>query len=98
MCWQYICPGELLLLLVTNSFQSWTSLLVSRLKLVSLFLEIIVLACWAIWTSQNDFIFKDIVPNLYKSRRIFKDEMALHVHVAKRKPYSGFQSWVQNFV
>ena len=61
-------------------------------------MDIVILVCWAIWKTRNNFIFQGIVPNLYGCRRIFKDELSLLVHKATRKTYAGLSDWVQHFL
>jgi hypothetical protein len=62
------------------------------------FLELITLVCWALWIIRNEFIFKGIPPSIYRSRNIFKDELALLLHKAGRKSYVGMRAWVEAFV
>jgi hypothetical protein len=64
---------------------------------VPFFMELIILTSWAIWMIRNDFLFKGTNPNLYKCRKIFKAELALLVHKASRKSYSGLKNWVERF-
>jgi hypothetical protein len=61
------------------------------------FMELIMLSTWVIWMIRNDFIFKGTTPNLYRCRKIFKEELALLVHKASRKSYSGLKDWVERF-
>jgi hypothetical protein len=61
-------------------------------------LDIVVLGCWAIWKIRNDFLFKDITPNLYRCKKLFKEELALLVYKAKRKSYAGLADWVKLFI
>jgi hypothetical protein len=56
-----------------------------------LFMEIIILICWSIWTTRNDFIFEGLTPSLYRTRRKLKDELHLLIHKAKRKSYAGLK-------
>jgi hypothetical protein len=55
------------------------------------FMEIIILICWSIWTTRNDFIFEGLTPSLYRTRRKLKDELHLLIHKAKRKSYAGLK-------
>jgi hypothetical protein len=50
-----------------------------------------------IWTSRDNFIFKRPEPDLYKSTRIFKTEMA-SCFFTGQQGYCGMKAWVQNFV
>jgi len=38
------------------------------------FMEIIILFCWAIWMSRNNFIFRELTPSIQGCKRIFKSE------------------------
>jgi hypothetical protein len=62
---------------------------------VPFFMILIILTSWAM--IRNDFIFKGTNPNLYICRKIFKAELALLVHKASRKSYSGLKNWVERF-
>jgi hypothetical protein len=61
----------------------------------SFFMELIILVCWALWINRNEFIFKGISPNIY---RTFKDELALLLQKASGKSYVGMRAWVEAFV
>jgi hypothetical protein len=61
------------------------------------FMKIIMLVTWSIWITRNGFIFKAAIPSVYRCRKVFKDELALLVHKAKKKSYHGIVSWVENF-
>jgi hypothetical protein len=61
------------------------------------FMQIIMLVTWSILLTRNSFIFKATTPSVYICRKIFKDELALLVHKAKKKSYHGIVSWVENF-
>jgi hypothetical protein len=63
----------------------------------SFFLDIIILGCWSIWRTRNNFLFKDVTPNLYRCKKLFKKELALLVFKAKRKSYAGLADWVKLF-
>jgi hypothetical protein len=60
-------------------------------------LDVIILVCWVLWISCNDFIFKGVPPSIYRCRKLIKRELQLLLHKATRKSYSGLKSWVQNF-
>jgi len=38
------------------------------------FMEIIILFCWAIWMSRNNFIFSELPPSIQGCKRIFKSK------------------------
>nr|TKW27052.1 hypothetical protein SEVIR_3G231800v2 [Setaria viridis] len=51
---------------------------------VPFYMKVIILMCWTIWLSRNDFIFKSIAPNLERSRVILRKLFDLMLHRAKR--------------
>jgi hypothetical protein len=94
LCLQYLClswtpPHQ-------QDIQNIITSLKHELK-VLFFMELIILTTWAIWLIRNDFIFKGSTPNLYRCRKIFKEELALLVHKATRKSYLGLKAWVERF-
>jgi hypothetical protein len=64
---------------------------------VPFFMELIMLITLAIWTTRNDFIFKNTPPSLYRCQRKFKEEVLLLLYKAPRKSYAGLKSWVERF-
>jgi hypothetical protein len=36
-----------------------------------------LLMCWAIWIVRNDFIFKEVQPNINLAKAVFKKEMKI---------------------
>jgi hypothetical protein len=97
-CWQYLCPGWVLPL---SNGHLVLQEVVQSLKLQikqPFFMEIIMLISWSIWTIRNESIFKGVAPNLYRCKFKFKEELALLIHKAKRKSYSGLKAWVTNFL
>jgi hypothetical protein len=98
MCWQYVCPGWNL---PQHSGQSSYHIeVIGSLSVAlgkSFALDIIILGCWAIWRTRNDFLFKDINPNIYRCKKLLKEELALLVFKAKRKSYAGLADWVKLF-
>lgn len=64
ICWTYLCP-------TWSPNYSRLQEEINQLKHllhVPFYMELIILASWAIWTTRNDFIFKGITPNLYTYR------------------------------
>jgi hypothetical protein len=99
MCWQYICPGWLIP--VDSRQQPYHEEIISSLLATigqNFSLDIVILGCWSIWRVRNDFLFKDITPNLYRCKKFFKEELALLVYKAKRKSYAGLADWVKLFI
>ncbi|KQJ96642.1 hypothetical protein BRADI_3g26252v3 [Brachypodium distachyon] len=91
-CWHYICPGFLPSDLVHQNFK--------RLKdeiHKPFHMEITTMILWSIWKCRNEFIFSGTVPSLYRCRNIFKEEIFLVFHRAKRKSYVAFKPWIDRF-
>lgn len=89
-CWKYIYPSwqpE------GVTFELEVAYLKHLLK-VPFSLEVIILVCWAIWTNRNDFISKQIHPNLYSYRSKLKSELQWITLRGKRQEYSGLADWV----
>jgi hypothetical protein len=42
-----------------------------------------ILMSWAIWTVRNDFIFKNVQPNVEATKEIFRKELSLLSLTAK---------------
>jgi hypothetical protein len=90
-------PWNLAQVTMPNDIQSYIQSIKAHIR-QPFFMEIIILICWSIWTTRNDFIFKGFTPSLYRARQKLKDELHLLIHKAKRKSYAGLQVWVENFV
>lgn len=93
LCWSYIC---------TNWQPAYTGIQeeISNLKQllsVPYAMEIIILTCWAIWTTRNDHIFQHIQPSIYRCRKKLKEELKWIIYRVKRKEYSGFEAWIKSF-
>ncbi|KQJ81712.2 hypothetical protein BRADI_5g02453v3 [Brachypodium distachyon] len=91
-CWSYLCGNFTPVANVHLNVES----LKRKLK-VPFFMEIIILGAWSIWKVRNDFIFNQRTPSLYRCRQLFKEEMNLVFHRAKRKNYSNLASWLASF-
>ncbi|PNT61170.1 hypothetical protein BRADI_5g11115v3, partial [Brachypodium distachyon] len=91
-CWRYICPQ----FNPHNNVHHNVTDLKDHLD-VPFPMEIIALGCWSIWKTRNDCIFNNIRPSLYRCRRIFKEELNLVFHRAKRNKYSNFKNWIDRF-
>jgi hypothetical protein len=50
-----------------------------------LFMSIIVLLCWALWTERNDLTFQGIQPTIQKCHLTFVKELKLLLHRVKMK-------------
>ncbi|PNT71558.1 hypothetical protein BRADI_2g31430v3 [Brachypodium distachyon] len=91
-CWRYICPTFTPQLNVHRNIME-----LKRHLDVPFHMEIIALVCWSIWRTRNDCIFNNLRPSLYQCRHIFKGELNLVFHRAKRKTYSNFKVWIDRF-
>ncbi|PNT64930.1 hypothetical protein BRADI_4g35116v3 [Brachypodium distachyon] len=91
-CWRYICPQFVPHMNVHQNIQALKEHL-----MVPFHMEITTLVCWSIWKVRDDYIFKNIRPSLYRCNQIFKDELNLVFHRARRKKYSQFANWIANF-
>ena len=63
---------------------------------IPFFMEIIILGCWGIWMSRNDFIFRQLTPSVQGGQGILKKELALATHRAKNSIKEQFQAWINN--
>lgn len=93
MCWSYICPNWS----PTHSgIQDEIAHIKQNLH-VPFAMETIILVCWVIWTTRNDYIFEHRLPSLYVCRKKFKEEMCWLIHRARRKDYQDLEAWVGSF-
>ncbi|PNT71542.1 hypothetical protein BRADI_2g30841v3 [Brachypodium distachyon] len=86
-CWRYLCPDFDQCNTVHGNIHS----LKTKLK-VPFHMEIMILAAWSIWKIRNEFILKGITLSLYRCQRLFKEELNLMFHRAKRKNYHALAS------
>jgi hypothetical protein len=98
LCWQYLCPSWSAPTTTSSTVQVQDFIISLKQAISQPFaLDLIILVCWVLWISRNDFIFKGVPPSIYRSRKLFKRELQLLLHKATRKSYCGLKSWVQNF-
>jgi len=57
-----------------------------------------ILMSWAIWTIRNDFIFKNLQPEVEKAKEVFKKEIQLLSLRAKAKDSILFDRWIHNLL
>jgi hypothetical protein len=62
------------------------------------FMEIVILAVWAIWKTRNAYIFQHVTPSLYRTKTLFKEEFKWIKFRATRKSYHQFASWIDRFM
>jgi hypothetical protein len=60
-------------------------------------MEIIIVMSWAIWTSRNNYIFKNKNVSVEGAQGFFK-EFAMVIHRAKPKYFPTIVQWLNNFV
>ena len=65
---------------------------------IPFFMEVIILGCWGIWMSRNDFIFRQLSPSVQGGRSILKKELALAMHRAKSSVIDLMQIWIDNLL
>jgi hypothetical protein len=63
-------------------------------------MEIIILMSWAIWTSRNNYIFKNENVYVEGAQGFSKEEFAMVIHRAKPKyfPIPIVVQWLDNLV
>jgi hypothetical protein len=64
----------------------------------NIFREIIITACWVIWTTRNGVIFDNGQININHWKRQFKTELGLVCTKAKPSKQSALNFWRDNFL
>jgi len=62
-----------------------------------MFMSLIILLYWTIWTARNELIFQGIQPSLGQCRATFKKELALLMHRVKAKHKPQSEEWISSF-
>lgn len=62
-----------------------------------IFREIIITACWIIWTTRNGVIFNSGQINLNQWKRRFKDELGLVCNKSKNQRQLLLQAWQEDY-
>ena len=62
------------------------------------FIEVVILACWAIWKQRNGWIFKNIKPTFRGWKTCFVYEMSLLKFRVKDVDVSKLSSWLANLL
>ena len=84
---------------VNNQFDPFQILMDFKEQLgIPFFMEVLILMSWAIWKARNDFIFRQILPNLQSTRSFFRDELKLLMLRMKRSVIPRFEQWIANLV
>jgi hypothetical protein len=65
---------------------------------VVFFMDIIILMCWSIWMTRNDFIFRGQQPIVQETKVRFKLEFTLVIHRAKERLKHHMSSWLEALV
>jgi hypothetical protein len=63
-----------------------------------LFMEIIIIMCWSIWSVRNAYIFENEVPTVQKCKAAFKATFALLLRRAKLKFSPETKIWLESLV
>lgn len=63
---------------------------------VSFFMEIIVLMTWSIWTTRNDWIFREVDPSIPNCKRKFMEEFSLLQHRVKPEQVMIMTAWLDS--
>lgn len=63
---------------------------------VPFFMEIIIVMCWTIWKARNDWIFRQIIPDLQASKANFREELHLLSLRMKRRNLTEFNQLINN--
>lgn len=61
---------------------------------VPLFMDVIILMCWAIWMVRNDLIFRELQPSMQDCKQHFEKEFALAMLRAKRDLPELMDIWI----
>jgi hypothetical protein len=70
-CWDFVCPNR------DNPSSIWEALVDLKAKLgLPFFMEIIIIASWAIWISRNNLIFQQIQPSFQRWKEIYLLELS----------------------
>ena len=92
-CWDLICPSRQANVSIMEAFLD----LKQKLH-VPFFMEIVILASWAIWISRNNMIFQAIQPSIQRWKAIFMEELSL-LRFRIKKSYAGaYCFWLDNLV
>ena len=91
-CWNLITIHILSQVTVLEAIDSFNEQLHSPISL-----DIIILLCWAIWTSRNGVIFQNHPASISLARSTFKKEVTLILHRVKPKHKECLVEWINNF-
>lgn len=64
----------------------------------SFFMIAAIVMSWAIWTVRNDFILKNIQPEVEKAKEVFRKEINLLTLRAKARDPVLFDRWIHNLL
>ena len=57
------------------------------------FMDLFMIAAWAIWKERNDYIFNSRPPSIQKWKQLFKTEVNLHLHRLPPNKRSLIMDW-----
>jgi hypothetical protein len=62
-----------------------------------IFMSLVILICWTIWTTRNDLIFQEIQPSIVECRAYFRKELVLLMHRVRDKHKLVLEEWISSF-
>lgn len=65
---------------------------------VPFFMDIIILMCWSIWTTRNEWTFRNVDPTREGGMRKFVEEFFLLRHRVNEDRFGLMKSWVHHFL
>lgn len=86
-CWNYVCPSRDRLASILEAMED-----IKLKQGVPFFMDIIILAAWAIWISRNNLTFQQVNPSFQNWKRIYLEELNWLGHRIKKKHATQFNS------
>ncbi|KAF8760581.1 hypothetical protein HU200_010019 [Digitaria exilis] len=62
-----------------------------------IFIEVVIIAAWAIWTHRNEVIFDGAHISPRRWKQLLRDEFSLLLHTAKPTFKLELQTWLSSF-
>lgn len=60
------------------------------------FMEIIIIMSWSIWTTRNDWMFREVDPTMQNCKRKFVEDFSLLKYRMKDDHLQAMETWLQN--
>lgn len=92
-CWNYICPTRDTPSSILEAIEDMKE----KLRL-PFFMEIVILAAWAIWITRNNLIFQQIQPSFQKWKDTYFGELNWLRFRIKRKYAPLFNAWLDGLL